>query len=317
MKISVLVLGLAMICVVPARAQTTSTAANATTDRPNFSGTWSIDRGISNDATQAAFETPRDQDRRPAGRQGGGGGRGGFGGFGGARFGSGGQGNRSEAVPGTPEERTRLREFTDLVKRASESLVISHADPSLAITDAQGRTQLFQTTGAKDAHALATATVTSTTHWDGSRLVTEYDMGAIGKLVSTYTLLASTKQLVVRTRLEMPERQRTALPELKLVYGLAGPAKPAPSPAPPGAAASYAAPGGGHLIQSVSADGRYVTLEDRSLWEIQPRSRFQTAEWLAAAGATVRTALEEDGYLYEIVNTDEDEGVMAKYVAGR
>ena len=317
MKISVLALGLAVICVAPGRAQTTSTAAKAAIDRPNFSGTWSIDRGISNDPTQAAFEVPRDQGRQPPGGQGGGGGRGGrggFGGFGGGRFGGGGQGNRTEAAPGTPEERTRLREFTDLVKRGSGSLVISHADPSLAITDAQGRTQVFQTNGAKDAHALATATVTSTTHWDGSRLVTEYDMGTIGKLASTYTLLTSTKQLVVRTRLEMPERQRTALPELKLVYGLAGPAKPAP--APPEAAA-YTALGGGHLIQSVSADGRYVTLEDRSLWEIQPRSWFQTADWLAAAGATVRTALAEDGYLYEIVNTDEDEGAMAKYIPVR
>ena len=315
MKISVLVLGLAMICVVPARAQTTSTAANATTDRPNFSGTWSIDRGISNDATQAAFETPRDQDRRPAGRQGGGGGRGGFGGFGGARFGSGGQGNRSEAVPGTPEERTRLREFTDLVKRASESLVISHADPSLAITDAQGRTQLFQTTGAKDAHALATATVTSTTHWDGSRLVTEYDMGAIGKLVSTYTLLASTKQLVVRTRLEMPERQRTALRDLKLVYRRT--ASAARVAAPPEPAAVYTGLGGGHLIETVSPDGRYVTLEDRSRWEIHPRERFQTAEWQPLAGATVRNTPGEDGYLYTIVNTDDDEGALAKYLGRR
>lgn len=298
MKISFLALGLAAICAVPGRAQTTATTAAFTTDRPNFSGTWSIDREISNDPSQAAFDAPGDQGRRPAGRQGGG--------FGG------GQSNRTDSAPGTPHERTRLRAFTDLVKRSSGSLVILHADPSLAITDAQGRTHLFQTNGAKDAHALATATVTSTTHWDGSRLVTEYDMGALGQLVSTYTLLANTKQLVVRMRLEMPERQRTALPEVKLVYKLTGPAKPAS--APPEAAAVYTALGGGHLIQSVSADGRYVTLEDRSLWEIHPLARFQTAEWQAPAGATVRTARGEDGYLYEIVNTDDDEGALAKYL---
>ena len=228
MKISVLALGLAALSVVPGRTQIAAPAATPTTDRPNFSGTWSIDRDISNDPSQAAFEAPRDQGRRPAGRQGGGfGGRAGLGGFGGARYGGGGQRNQTEAAAGTPEERTRLREFTDLVRRSSGSLVISHADPSLAITDGLGRTRFFQTNGAKDAHALATATVTSTTHWDGSRLVTEYDMGAIGRLVSTYTLLASTKQLVVRTRLEMPEGQRTALPELKLVYTLKAPARQA------------------------------------------------------------------------------------------
>jgi hypothetical protein len=229
MKISILALGLAAICSASGRAQTTA-AAN---DRPNFSGTWSIDKDISNDPAQAAFEASSDQGRRQAGRQNGGfGGRGGYGGFGGARFGGGqGQSNRTnETPPGTPEERMRLKEFTDLVKRSSGSLVISHADSSFAITDGQGRTQLFQTNGAKDTHALATATVTSTTHWDGSRLVTEYDMGTIGKLVSTCTLLASTKQLVVRMRLEMPERQRTALPELKLVYKLTGPVRASAPP---------------------------------------------------------------------------------------
>jgi len=230
MKISILALGLAAVCVAFGRAQTTP----PTNDRPNFSGTWSIDKDISNDPSQAAFEATGDQSRRQTGRQNGGfGGRGGYGGFGGVRLGGGqGQRNRTDSTPtGTAEERARLKEFTELVKRSSGSLVISHADPSLAITDGLGHTQLFQTNGARDTHALATATVTSTTHWDGSRLVTEYDMGAIGKLVSTSTLLERTKQLVVRMRLEMPERQRTALPELKLVYRLTGPARTAAPPA--------------------------------------------------------------------------------------
>jgi hypothetical protein len=233
------------------------------------------------------------------------------------RGGSRGQGDsRSERrdAAGTADERNQLRELTDVVKRSSASLVIAHADPSLAITDAQGRTHVFQTSGTRETHALATATVSSTTRWDGPRLITEYDLGSLGKLVSSYTLLAATRQLVVRTRLEVPERQRSASPELKLVYRLTAPAKGA-SPPDSGSGAVYDALGGGHVIKDVSADGRYVTLEDRSRWEIHPLARFQTAEWQPPAGATVRNARAEDGYAYQIVNTDEDEGVLALCLA--
>jgi hypothetical protein len=87
--------------------------------------------------------------------------------------------------------------------------------------------------------------------------------------------------------------------------------------APPAAAPAYAAFGGGHLLRSVSDEGRYVTLEDGSVWEIEPSVRFQTAEWQPQAPITVRTGRGEDGYTYEIVNTQDDEGAMAKYVARR
>jgi hypothetical protein len=85
--------------------------------------------------------------------------------------------------------------------------------------------------------------------------------------------------------------------------------------APPAAAApSYTALGGGHLLRSVSEDGRYVTLEDGSLWEIEPSVRFQTAEWQPQAPISVRTGRGMDGYTYEIVNTQDDEGAMARFI---
>jgi hypothetical protein len=81
------------------------------------------------------------------------------------------------------------------------------------------------------------------------------------------------------------------------------------------AAASYTGLGGGHLLRSVSGDGRYVTLEDGSLWEIEPGVRFQTVDWQLQAPITVRTTRGMDGYTYEIVNTQDDEGAMAKFVS--
>ena len=77
----------------------------------------------------------------------------------------------------------------------------------------------------------------------------------------------------------------------------------------------YTGLGGGHLLRSVSEDGRYVTLEDGSVWEIEPGVRFQTMDWQPQAPLTVRTTRPMDGYTYEIVNTQDDEGAMAKFVS--
>ena len=90
---------------------------------------------------------------------------------------------------------------------------------------------------------------------------------------------------------------------------------PARVPDLPSASPSYDALGSGHLLRAVSDNGRYVTLEDGSRWEIHPRDRFRTIDWEPDAGVAVRTTRAEDGYAYEIVNTTDDDGALAKLVA--
>ena len=87
--------------------------------------------------------------------------------------------------------------------------------------------------------------------------------------------------------------------------------------AAPAGANQYVALGSGHLLREATRDGRFLTLEDGSRWEIHPRDRFQTADWEANASIAVRTARAEDGYGYEIVNTSADEGVLARFVPRR
>ena len=67
--------------------------------------------------------------------------------------------------------------------------------------------------------------VTSTTHWEGARLVTTYTLSSRQQLVYTFTLLSATKQLVLRVRRDITDERRGSGPELKLVYVL----MPAPS----------------------------------------------------------------------------------------
>jgi hypothetical protein len=80
---------------------------------------------------------------------------------------------------------------------------------------------------------------------------------------------------------------------------------------------TYAALGGGHLLRESSEHGRFLMLEDGSRWEIHPRDRFQTDDWEPNASLTVRTTRAEDGYGFEIVNTQTDEGALARFVPRR
>ena len=89
------------------------------------------------------------------------------------------------------------------------------------------------------------------------------------------------------------------------------------SEAPAPGATTYAALGGGHLLREVTGDGHFLMLEDGSRWEIHPRDRFQTRDWDVDASLTVRTTRAEDGYGFEIVNTQTDEGALARFVPRR
>ena len=79
-------------------------------------------------------------------------------------------------------------------------------------------------------------------------------------------------------------------------------------------AAAYLRLGEGHRIRGVSAEGRYVTLEDGSLWEIHPRMRWETAEWEPLDDVTVRAIPELDGFTYELDNATDDDRAAAKYI---
>jgi hypothetical protein len=83
--------------------------------------------------------------------------------------------------------------------------------------------------------------------------------------------------------------------------------RPAPQPA-------YAALGPGHFVRAVNDDGQYVTLEDGSVWEIEPSRRFETADWEVQAAVTVRRANADGPFTYELDNTQDDEGALARYV---
>jgi hypothetical protein len=75
----------------------------------------------------------------------------------------------------------------------------------------------------------------------------------------------------------------------------------------------YSATGAGHFIKTMAADGAKVTLEDGSVWDLDPRAQFFTINWQPFEGISVRTAEPDRGFNYEIDNTDRDDGALARY----
>jgi hypothetical protein len=186
-------------------------APTADDARPDFSGTWALDRNISTDPAQIDF-APGTPASRPQ-QRGGFGGIGGFGGRGGNRQRPNGQ--ASEGL--TQVEQERLKALTDELKSAMGTIVISHHDPDFVVSNAQNHTLFLHTTGVNEENHLGTTTINSATHWDGSRLVTECALGSRLTLVYTYTLLPNTKQLVLRVARQAADRQRAG-PDVRLVY---------------------------------------------------------------------------------------------------
>jgi len=192
----------------------------ATQANPDFSGTWTLDRRISDDPAQTNFEAPRQAHGESNRRRGSAGGFGGRGGYGGS-YGGGSRANRGTPTESfTPEERTRLVALTNELKTGSATLTIEHHDPSFGVTNARGTTLLFDTSGGKHDHTLGDASLTSTTRWQDGRIVTEFAIGGTRRLVYTYTLLPKTHQLVLRVHPQFGDQSTGGpnAPELKLVY---------------------------------------------------------------------------------------------------
>jgi hypothetical protein len=213
-------IGLVAVCTGPATGHTPQppAAAPAASDRLDFSGTWSLDRSISTDPAQITFDPAGD--RQPNGN-----GRGGLGGRHGGGLGgrNSRQGNRNGTATLTPLEQQRLKALTSQLKTDASTLIISHHDPDFVVNDAGDHTQFFQTNGARNENYVGSTTVTSSTQWEGSRIVTQYDISSRLSLAYTYTLLPKTRELVLRVARRSSDRQSQGEQEVKLVYKQAAP----------------------------------------------------------------------------------------------
>jgi hypothetical protein len=211
-------------------AQAASPGKPAVSGKPSFSGSWVLNRDLSDMNPQVGFGQGQGSSQRRGGGGGGGrrGGFGGFGGFGGSGggFGGGGQRNRE-----TPEQQKTLDALTDELRKPSSTLLVSQDDASLAMTDAQGHTRVFQINGKKESHQLASGTVDSKTKWDGDRIVTEYEVGNGQKVQYSYSIVPNSGQLLEQILFEGGEGRKQQ--PIKHVYDPAPAEASGPAPSVP------------------------------------------------------------------------------------
>jgi hypothetical protein len=91
-------------------------------------------------------------------------------------------------------------------------------------------------------------------------------------------------------------------------------AQDSPKPTNP-VSGGYAGSSGGHWVKSKVDNGAMVILEDGSIWEINSLDRINTALWLPITNVTVLKAGAPVGdYKYTLINTDDGEKALAKYL---
>jgi hypothetical protein len=80
---------------------------------------------------------------------------------------------------------------------------------------------------------------------------------------------------------------------------------------------TYRAAGPGHVLRAVGAEGRTLTLEDGSVWSVDPRTQFKAASWQPDALITVVATKEDPDFNYVINNEDVDDWTFAVLVSER
>jgi hypothetical protein len=137
----------------------------------------------------------------------------------GARVGSAGR-SGNERHPSedrmSPEEKKLLAEVTRVVQFAPPTLTIAQDDRAVTITG-HATADVMRTDGKSEKRALETGTINRTAVWEGPLFRVAYDMGRVGILTYAYTIVPTTKQLLIRINIERLPGQPGPF-DIKLVY---------------------------------------------------------------------------------------------------
>jgi hypothetical protein len=154
------------------------------------------------------------------------------GGFEGGRYGrGGGMGRRGNpnGPPGragspqlTPDEQKRLDDLIAPIRYPPPTLTISQTASSVTFTDGQGQTRTVAPTGKHEKQTLGDYTFDMTSRWEGPQLVSEQDLDKGRKATYTYSIVPTTKQLLVRITFERSPGQTGPI-EIRQVYNRGGP----------------------------------------------------------------------------------------------
>ena len=201
---------------------TTAIAQDGAPGRPNLSGTWILNRDLSDRLAlpDAATERPGRGGPGGGGRPGGPGGGPGGGGPGG--FGGGFGGGRPDAPPGgadmpDPKQMKRIAELMEELLTPSPRLIILQRDDSaVTFVDADGHARVYAINGKKEVHQLASGTVQTRSEWARDQLTMSISIERGPGIVETYSIDPKTRQLLIQVKVS--EGRGPRLPPRRVVY---------------------------------------------------------------------------------------------------
>lgn len=182
----------------------------------NLAGTWTFDTWLSDNPQQvdAAIRADlNEQDAVDGGFEGGAFGRGsGRRGDSARREGS----QRREHRPDAEDQRT-IDTLTQSLRYPPLMLQIMQSEASVSIGDTDGEARTFQVNGKRESQTFDTTRTETTARWEGPQLVIDVDLRNGRTMTYTYSIVPTTRQLLLRVTLERAPNQPGPF-EIKLVY---------------------------------------------------------------------------------------------------
>jgi hypothetical protein len=169
----------------------------------DLSGTWTLDTYLSDSPEQVAAAVRLDLgigavNRSPNDATSGGDQRG----YGRGRGGNyGRQGGAPPRQDLTPEDQARLDEVANTVRYAAATLTVAQDGSSVTFTDTRAGARTYQTNGKKEKQTFGSATVDATARWQGPQLVIEAELPRDRRMTTTWSIVPTTKQLLMRVSL--------------------------------------------------------------------------------------------------------------------
>jgi hypothetical protein len=168
----------------------------------DLSGKWTLDTALSDSPEQIAaairIDLGQGGGENPFADSGGGAANGRNGGRrGGESRPSGAQHHQPNA-----DEQKRIDELTESLRYPPATLTIAQTPAAITVTDEQQRARTLTPTGKREKQIVGSASLDVATRWEGPQLVSEQDLGG-GRLVRyTYSIVATTRQLLVRVAID-------------------------------------------------------------------------------------------------------------------
>jgi hypothetical protein len=160
-------------------------AVSAATGKPDLTGTWRLNRGVSEFPHDLGFgpdwQDPDSKGNQASGRGGGGSRRSG-------RGGGGGSVNIRPPVnlPESEEDSLKIDQLLGEVRDPSPSLTIVQSESAVTITDDRGTARTFHTNGKEEFQKLDAGPMGTTSKWAAGTLVIEYRVAKDQELRYSY-----------------------------------------------------------------------------------------------------------------------------------